>query len=89
MLPDVGIEPREGYAEGSRDATSADLDADAGDPGGARSYLGSELAEPERDDVPNLDRVERLRTECTTTSRTRQPTAHRLLRRRGINATAT
>jgi epoxide hydrolase 4 len=24
-------------------------------------YLGSELAEPERDDVPNLDRVERLR----------------------------
>jgi pimeloyl-ACP methyl ester carboxylesterase len=24
------------------------------------SYLGSDLAEPERDDVPNLDRVERL-----------------------------
>jgi pimeloyl-ACP methyl ester carboxylesterase len=24
------------------------------------SYLGSELAEPEHDDVPNLDRVERL-----------------------------
>jgi len=24
------------------------------------SYLGSELAEPDRDDVPNLDRVERL-----------------------------
>jgi pimeloyl-ACP methyl ester carboxylesterase len=23
-------------------------------------YLGSELAEPEHDDVPNLDRVERL-----------------------------
>jgi pimeloyl-ACP methyl ester carboxylesterase len=28
--------------------------------GGARFHLGSELAEPERDDVPNLDRVERL-----------------------------
>jgi epoxide hydrolase 4 len=25
------------------------------------SYLGSDLAEPDRDDVPNLDRVERLR----------------------------
>jgi len=24
------------------------------------SYLGSELAEPKHDDVPNLDRVERL-----------------------------
>jgi epoxide hydrolase 4 len=24
------------------------------------SYLGSDLAEPEHDDVPNLDRVERL-----------------------------
>jgi pimeloyl-ACP methyl ester carboxylesterase len=24
------------------------------------SYLGSDLAEPDRDDVPNLDRVERL-----------------------------
>jgi epoxide hydrolase 4 len=24
------------------------------------SYLGEDLAEPERDDVPNLDRVERL-----------------------------
>ena len=24
------------------------------------SYLGSELAEPDREDVPNLDRVERL-----------------------------
>jgi epoxide hydrolase 4 len=24
------------------------------------SYLGSDLAEPNRDDVPNLDRVERL-----------------------------
>jgi pimeloyl-ACP methyl ester carboxylesterase len=24
------------------------------------SYLGRELAEPDRDDVPNLDRVERL-----------------------------
>jgi hypothetical protein len=24
------------------------------------SYLGSELAEPDRDDVPNLERVERL-----------------------------
>ena len=24
------------------------------------SYLGSELAEPDHDDVPNLDRVERL-----------------------------
>ena len=24
------------------------------------SYLGSQLAEPDRDDVPNLDRVERL-----------------------------
>ena len=25
-----------------------------------RSYLGPDLAEPDRDDVPNLDRVERL-----------------------------
>ena len=24
------------------------------------SYLGSDLAEPDHDDVPNLDRVERL-----------------------------
>ena len=33
-------------------------------------YLGSDLAEPQREDVPNLDRVERLptrRTGCTTT----------------------
>jgi pimeloyl-ACP methyl ester carboxylesterase len=34
------------------------------------SYLGSDLAEPDRDDVPNLDRVERLPDAshwCTTT----------------------
>ena len=34
------------------------------------SYLGSDLAEPHREDVPNLDHVERLptrRTGCTTT----------------------
>jgi pimeloyl-ACP methyl ester carboxylesterase len=28
--------------------------------GGTRFLLGSDLAEPDRDDVPNLDRVERL-----------------------------
>ena len=47
-------------AEGSRGKASADRGADAGHLGEGDSYLGSDLAEPHRDDVPNLDRVERL-----------------------------
>lgn len=39
---------------------SPDLRADTGDLGDGDSYLGFDLAEPDRDDVPNLDRVERL-----------------------------
>ena len=38
----------------------ADLGADAGHLGERDSYLGPDLAEPERDDAPNLERVERL-----------------------------
>ena len=41
-------------------ALSADPGADAGDLGEKDRYLGEDLAEPSRDDVPNLDRVERL-----------------------------
>ena len=54
--------PRLGKAvpEGGRGKASPDLSTDARDLGGARSYLGSDLAEPHADDVPNLDRVERL-----------------------------
>ena len=56
------------------------------------SYLGSDLAEPERDDVPNLDRVERLRRRValgpSRRGGTRQPTADRLLRPRVIGAAA-
>jgi hypothetical protein len=47
VMPDGRLELREGYAE-------------VGDVREGDSYLGSELAEPGRDDVPNLDRVERL-----------------------------
>ena len=46
--------------EGSRGKASPDLGADTGHLGERDSYLGSDLAEPDRDDVPNLDRVERL-----------------------------
>jgi len=46
--------------KGSRGKASPDLSADAGDLGERDSYLGSDLAEPDRDDVPHLDRVERL-----------------------------
>jgi pimeloyl-ACP methyl ester carboxylesterase len=54
--------PRLGTAvpEGSRGKDSPDLGADAGRLGERDSYLGSDLAVPDRDDVPNLDRVERL-----------------------------
>ena len=48
------------------------------------SYLGSDLAEPDPEDVPNLDRVERLPDASHWVhhdrGRTRQPTARRLLR---------
>ena len=47
-------------------------------------YLGPELAEPDRDDVPNLDRVERLADAVALGAPRRggssQQTAHRLLR---------
>ena len=46
--------------EGSRSEAAPDFGADAGHLGEKDSYLGSDLAEPERDDVPNFDRVERL-----------------------------
>ena len=54
--------PRLGQAvpEGSRGKASTDLGADTGHLGRADSYLGSDLAEPDQSDVPNLDRVERL-----------------------------
>jgi pimeloyl-ACP methyl ester carboxylesterase len=51
---------RKTVPEGSRGKTSPDLGADTRHLGEGDSYLGSELAEPDRDDVPNLDRVERL-----------------------------
>ena len=47
-------------SKGSRGKTSPDLGADWSSGGSATSYLGSDLAEPDREDVPNLDRVERL-----------------------------
>jgi hypothetical protein len=56
LLPRLG----KTVPEGSRGKASADLGADAGDLGERDSYLGFDLAEPDRDDVPNLDRVERL-----------------------------
>jgi pimeloyl-ACP methyl ester carboxylesterase len=56
LLPRLGT----AVAEGSRCEASPDLGADAGHLGDRDSYLGSDLAEPHPDDVPNLDRVERL-----------------------------
>jgi epoxide hydrolase 4 len=56
LLPRLG----QAVAEGSHSKASPDLCADAGHLGRTRCLLGSDLAEPERDDVPNLDRVERL-----------------------------
>ena len=41
-------------------AASPDLGARPGHLGQRDQYLGPELAEPDHDDVPNLDRVERL-----------------------------
>ena len=49
------------------------------------SYLGSDLAEPDHDDVPNLDRrapSRRVPLGPSRRGRTRQPTPHRLLRPR-------
>src|SRR5205809_4562173 len=51
---------RQTVPEGGRSKASPDLGADTGHLGERDSYLGSDLAEPDRDDVPNLDRVERL-----------------------------
>jgi len=56
LLPRVG----QAVAEGSRGEASPARRADAGDLGERDSYLGADLAEPHHDDVPNLDRVERL-----------------------------
>ena len=56
LLPRLGTT----VPEGSRSEASPDLGADTRHLGKHDSYLGSELAEPDRDDVPNLDRVERL-----------------------------
>jgi len=57
LLPRLG----QAVAEGSRGEASPARGADPGDLWGERdSYLGSDLAEPHHDDVPNLDRVERL-----------------------------
>jgi pimeloyl-ACP methyl ester carboxylesterase len=82
LLPDVGVELREGYAEvgdvnlhyveagegplvrQSQKEAVAKLRAISAPTlviwGERDSYLGSDLAEPHADDVPNLDRVERL-----------------------------
>ena len=56
LLPRLG----KTVPEGSHCKASPDLGADARHLGERDSYLGSDLAEPHRDDVPNLDRVERL-----------------------------
>jgi pimeloyl-ACP methyl ester carboxylesterase len=56
LLPRLG----KTVPEASRSEASPDLGADTGHLGERDSYLGSDLAEPDRDDVPNLDRVERL-----------------------------
>ena len=56
LLPRLG----KTVSEGSSGKASPALGADTGHLGERDSYLGSELAEPDRDDVPNLDRVERL-----------------------------
>ena len=56
LLPVLGADP----AQAGRGGTSPDHGADPGHLGEADRYLGPELAEPEHDDVPNLDRVERL-----------------------------
>ena len=54
--------------------------------GQADRYLGQELAEPDDDDVPGLDRVERLPDAShwvhSRRGRTRHPPAHRLFRPR-------
>ena len=53
--------PRRGAtAEGHQDGASADLGAHPGHLGREDRYLGPDLAEPHEEDVPNLDRVERL-----------------------------
>jgi pimeloyl-ACP methyl ester carboxylesterase len=56
LLPHLG----QTVPEGSASKASPDLGADLIIWGERDSYLGPELAEPDRDDVPNLDRVERL-----------------------------
>ena len=56
LLPRLGTT----VPEGSCGKASPTLGTDIGYLGERDSYLGSDLAEPHSDDVPNLDRVERL-----------------------------
>ena len=56
LLPVLGADP----AQARRRADRPHLGAHPGHLGEGDRYLGPELAEPEHDDVPNLDRVERL-----------------------------
>jgi pimeloyl-ACP methyl ester carboxylesterase len=56
LLPVLGA----AVAEARRSATAPNLGAHPGHLGKGDRYLGPELAEPNHDDVPNLDRVERL-----------------------------
>jgi epoxide hydrolase 4 len=52
--------PRCGPAQTGRSGAAPHQGAHAGHLGQADRYLGQELAEPDDDDVPGLDRVERL-----------------------------
>ena len=54
LMPHDRIEIRQGYAD------VGDQSLHYVEGGDRDSYLGSELAEPHSEDVPNLDRVERL-----------------------------
>ena len=56
LLPVLGPDP----AQEGRSADPHGQGAHPGHLGGTDRYLGPELAEPEHDDVPGLDRVERL-----------------------------
>ena len=56
LLPRLG----QTVTKASRSKASPDLGADTHHLGERDSYLGPELAEPHSEDVPNLDRVERL-----------------------------
>ena len=56
LLPVLGAD----LAQARRSGASPGQGAHPGHLGQRDRYLGQELAEPDRDDVPNLDRVERL-----------------------------